>query len=164
MTLEETVNELAPRVLRYCIGRTGCPGLAEDAAQDALVALVQRWRRAGPPEVPEAFVFTIARRRLAREHVKRRLLAPLGLAERRASSEEKLDQKVENAEQMAATYGALRTLAPRDREVLLLTAAAELDQKTIASLLGISVSGVKMRLHRARQRLMLRLEEAHDAA
>src|SRR5438874_9752056 len=61
--LETAVAALAPRLVAYATGRTGCRSTAEDIAQDALVALVLRWRRFGPPESPDAFVFAIARRR-----------------------------------------------------------------------------------------------------
>src|SRR3954454_15792879 len=77
MELETVVRELAPQLLRYSLGRTGDPALAEEVAQDALAALVQRWRRHGPPECAAAFVFAIARRRAFRLTFQRRLTAPL---------------------------------------------------------------------------------------
>ena len=86
MTLEEVVEELAPRLLRYCRGSCDDAGMAEEAAQDGLAALVQRWRRHGPPESPEAFAFTVARRRLRRGIFRRRLLAPMELVMDRSDS------------------------------------------------------------------------------
>src|SRR5262249_39600755 len=71
------VEEIAPRLLRYCLGETGDRGLAEEAAQEGLAALVQRWRRQGPPESPAAFAFAVARRRAWRLKLRRRLFAPL---------------------------------------------------------------------------------------
>lgn len=50
MDLEEVTTALAPRLLAYLCARTGNRALAEDLAQDALVALVQTWRRQGPPD------------------------------------------------------------------------------------------------------------------
>lgn len=35
MQLEETVADLAPQLLRYCLARTGSPSLAEDISQEA---------------------------------------------------------------------------------------------------------------------------------
>ncbi|MEO1369182.1 MAG: sigma-70 family RNA polymerase sigma factor, partial [Acidobacteriota bacterium] len=77
MDLDTTLDELAPALLRFCRGRSGDAGLAEDAAQEALMALVDRWRRLGPPSSPAAFAFTVARRRLGRRLTARRLWAPL---------------------------------------------------------------------------------------
>lgn len=66
MDLEAVAAALAPRVLAYAWARTGSRSLAEDVAQDALTALVQCWRRRGPPESPAAFVFAIVKRRAGR--------------------------------------------------------------------------------------------------
>ncbi|MEM8934108.1 MAG: sigma factor, partial [Acidobacteriota bacterium] len=68
------MSDLAPGLLRYCRGRERDPSTAEEAAQDALVALVDRWQRHGPPDQPRAFAFAIARRRLARRAMRRRWL------------------------------------------------------------------------------------------
>jgi predicted RNA polymerase sigma factor len=54
--LEAVAAALAPRLVAYGLGRTGCRSTAEDIAQDALTALVRRWRTMGPPESPEAYV------------------------------------------------------------------------------------------------------------
>ena len=61
----------------YALARTGCRGMAEDVAQDALTALVPRWHTSGPPESPDAYAFAIARRRAGRALVRRALLAPV---------------------------------------------------------------------------------------
>jgi len=57
--LDSTVTLLAPKVLRYALARAGNPSIAEDVAQESLVALVRHWRQTGPPESAEAFVFAI---------------------------------------------------------------------------------------------------------
>src|SRR3954465_13407466 len=57
--LDAAVAVLAPRLVAYATGRTGCRTTGEDVAQDALTALVVRWKRHGPPESPEAFAFAI---------------------------------------------------------------------------------------------------------
>src|SRR5262245_12429403 len=64
--LDETVTALAPRLIADARARPGCLRTAEDIAQDALVALVRRWRQQGPPDSSEAYVFAIARRRVLR--------------------------------------------------------------------------------------------------
>ena len=48
---------------------------------------------------------------------------------------------------------ALRTLAPRDREVLLLAVWDGLDRAAIAAALGCSKANASLRVHRARRRL-----------
>lgn len=162
MDLEATVNELAPQLLRYCLGQTRDMALAEEVAQDALTALVQRWRRQGPPECPAAFAFTIARRRAFRLTFQRRLLQPLhalldGHSEERSEEPDPETRAVSRTE-LGRTLAALRRLSGKDREALLLAAAGELGLGETARVLGISLSALKMRIHRARKRLQQLLE------
>lgn len=165
MELEEAVTVLAPRLLRYCTGRTGEAEVAEEVAQDALAALVQRWRLHGPPESPEAFVFAVARRRAFRVAVRRRLLLPLGAASDgraeavQAAARPGLEERAVARDDLAQTLAALRRLPGRDREALLLAVAGELATGEAARVLGISPSAFKMRLHRARKRLVELLED-----
>jgi len=53
----------------------------------------------------------------------------------------------------------MRRLPGKDREALLLVAAGELGLAESARVLGISLSALKMRVHRARKRLQQLLEE-----
>lgn len=159
MDLEATVAELAPRLLRYCRGRVLDASLAEEAAQDALAALVRRWRRSGPPESPEAFVFAIARRRAGRLLWKRRLLDPLEALRGYLDPRPNPEQDALGRSRVARVLAALHGLRGPDREVLLLVVAGELDGDQAAAVLGISRSALKMRLHRARARLKQSLEE-----
>jgi RNA polymerase sigma factor (sigma-70 family) len=156
--LDATVRQLAPKVLGYCMLETGDAALAEEISQDTLTALVQRWRRYGPPDSPAAFVFAIARRRSARAVVRRRLWLPLEFAlavlDRRADPEQR-------AIRMSERYllvQALARLGRADRQVLLLLAVGEIGVEEAAGLLGISMSAVKMRALRARRRLRELLE------
>ncbi len=85
--LDATVAALAPRLVVYATGCTGCRSTGQDIAQEALAALVLRWRRFGPPESPEAFVFAVARRRAGRAMKHRALIEtarfhPRGASER----------------------------------------------------------------------------------
>jgi RNA polymerase sigma factor (sigma-70 family) len=169
--LETTLRDLAPRLLRYGLARTGDHGLAEEVAQEALSALASRWRRFGPPEAPQAFAFAIARRRAFRAAARRRLLAPLqALSLARANDHDPgpdPEQRVLQRAALARALGAIRALPARDREALLLVAAGSLAYEEAASLLGISVSALKMRVLRARRRLREllsdRAEEAYEA-
>ena len=52
---------------------------------------------------------------------------------------------------------ALQTLAPKDREILLLKYTEDWSYHQLAAHLGIGHSAVEARLHRARQRLRDRL-------
>jgi RNA polymerase sigma-70 factor (ECF subfamily) len=160
--LDAVVAALAPRLVAYATGRTGCRSTAEDVAQDALTALVVRWTRYGPPESPEAFTFAIARRRAGRAELRRALMRPLEFmlaAQADANGINAFEQRAE-LQTVMATMGRLRSA---DREVLLLRAAGELSLNQIAIVTRSSVAAVKMRLHRARSRLTELLKESPHA-
>ncbi len=159
MDLESTVRDLAPRLLRFCRGWAVGPEAAEEAAQEALAALVARWRRSGPPDSPEAFVLAIARRRAVRSAIRGRLLAPYHvLGDGRESARaidpgEGPEARAAARAELTRTLAALRTLSDRDRQAILLVAAAELSTEQAAAVAGVSRSAFKMRVHRARRRL-----------
>jgi len=160
--LDGTIRDLAPRVLRYTIARTGDASLAEDVAQESLTALVRHWRRNGPPASAEAFVFAIARRRAVRAVVRQRLWVPieqiLGSHDGAPTPEGQAVARAEHGRLRAA----LARLPRKDREALLLLSVAELPTAESAMALGLSVSAFKMRVHRARKRLAAELEDGHD--
>jgi len=157
--LDATIRDLAPRLLRYALARTGDPDLAAEIGQDCLAALVRKWRGGGPPESAEAFVFAIARRRAGRAVWRRRFLAPLdhvaGIRDRAPDAEAQVTARVEHARMRRA----LARLGRADRDVLLMVAVGEVPQAEVAAALGLTVSAVKMRLHRARQRLAALMED-----
>jgi RNA polymerase sigma factor (sigma-70 family) len=159
MDLDGAVHDLAPRLLGYCLLRTGDRGLSEDLAQEALAALVHRWRRLGPPDSPAAFVFAIARRRAGRALFRRRLWMPLdGLRARPSPSLDPEARLLEDVERRRVAT-ALGRLRPADREVLLLTTIAGLSLAETAAPVGTGLSAAKMRVTRARNRLRELLEE-----
>ena len=157
--LDTTIRELARRVLGYCILRTGDPGLAEDVAQESLAALVSRWRRHGPPDAPDAFVFAIARRRAARALLRQRLWLSLDRARAQPSDKPDVEASLIERSERDRVIAALSRLPRRDRDLLLLLTAGELPLNQAAGVLGISLSAAKMRAHRARARLRALLED-----
>ncbi len=159
MDLTSEVEEIAPRLLRYCLAATGDRALAEEVAQEALAALVKRWRLWGPPESPAAFAFAIARRRAWRLKLRRRLFEPLEARFDRHSPLPGPEALAASRAELDRALQALKRLPRRDREALLLVAVGELSLEEGARLLQISQPALKMRLHRARQRLLSLLEE-----
>jgi RNA polymerase sigma-70 factor, ECF subfamily len=157
--LEAVVTALAPRLIAYAMARTGCRGMAEDIAQDALTGLVRRWRTDGPPDSPEAFAFAIAKRRAGRAVAKRALLAPLDALRHAVGHEPGIARALEDRSELSLVRSALRTLSRVDREALVLRAVGELSYEEIAVLVHVSPSAAKMRVSRARTRLALLLQE-----
>ena len=69
----------------------------------------------------------------------------------------------EQRAELQTVMATMRRLRSADREVLLLRAAGELSLNEIAVVTRSSVAAVKMRLHRARLRLIELLKELPDA-
>ena len=153
MDLEETVRDLAPRLLRYCRGRLASLESAEDIAQSALMALVARWRAVGPPDSPVAFTFSIARRRAWRVAFKERLLLPISTLGFRNEPFADPTQAAEARSELRWLRSKLQRLSVKEREAILFVVAGELSMVDAALALGISESSLKMRLVRARQKL-----------
>lgn len=162
MDLESEVEKLAPRLLRYCLGRLGDRMLAEEVSQEALTALVDRWRRYGPPDSPAAFAFAIARRRAGRLSWRRRLLSPWEESVENSRQVETPEEVYAPRERLARALEALASLPTGEREALLLVAVGELSTADAAQAQGISRSAIKMRVHRARRRLMDLLENRYE--
>ena len=160
--LDAAVAALAPRLLGYALARTGCRSTAEDVAQDALIALVRRWRAAGPPDSPDAFAFAIARRRAGRAVARRALTAPLDALRGVARDDPGVVERYADRREMDAVRGALRALPRRDREALLLRAIGELPFDAIARVMHSTPAAVKMRISRARRRLAALVPEHVD--
>ncbi|VTR76130.1 RNA polymerase sigma factor [Cellulomonas hominis] len=154
MTPEERFAALFDRthqpLLAYAVRRVSDPADAADVvAETYLVA----WRRLD--DVPDGdaarpWLFGVARRVLANLYRgERRRHA---LAERLRDSLTEL--AVEDESPATGVVAAMRRLPGPDQEVLRLVAWEELARDEIALVLGISRTAVRVRLHRARRRLM----------
>lgn len=155
MTLEAALSELAPRVLRYCVGYMGDRSLGEEVAQESLAALVRAWRAAGPPHSPDAFVFAVAKRIARRAVFRRSLLLPLErLLNHRERGPDPERVAIANDER-TRLLSAMRRLPPAEREAVLLVIGDGQKVHEAAAVSGVSLSAMKMRLSRARRRLLL---------
>lgn len=159
MDLAEALQTLAPRLIAYGVARTGSLASAEDVAQEVLLALIRRWQQLGPPASPAAFVFAIAKRRVRRVLARRALMVPIEVLRGLAVGGPTVEDAYVTRTELRSVLSDLRALARRDREALLLRAIGELSYQEIASVCGSSVAAIKMRVSRARRRLIGLQEE-----
>lgn len=131
-------------------------GSAEEAVQDAFVAVVRRGAR-GLAD-PEAYLRTVvlnnARSALRKRRVRRRHLRSV----ERPAAAPGADHDVLVDEDARQVLAALDELSERQREVLVLRYWADLSEAEIAATLGISAGSVKTHAHRGTAALARILE------
>ena len=102
----------------------------------------------------------MARRRLGRAFLRRRLFEPLEAIFQQRDTSPGPEERTLTRSRLARSLEKVAELPAREREALLLVAAGELDTASAAKVLGISKSALKMRVHRARKHLHEMLEDS----
>ena len=147
----ETVQEL----YRFVSRRSGgSRELAEDITQETYLRAVREWRNGRRPDVPLAWLQTVARRMLL-NHYRRKTPEVVEAARIEALFD---DGQPDGPDAAALVYWGLARLGRRRGELL---EAFYLDGKktaTIALECGISERAVEGRLRRARQALRIQLD------
>jgi RNA polymerase sigma-70 factor (ECF subfamily) len=139
-------------------------GLDADTAADMVQdALVRAYERLGSCRDPGRFGIWIGRilRNRCLDHVKSpaaRAHAPLHAALRAEHGDPERDE--ERASIRHALEAALASLPAEQREAFLLKHAEDRSYEEMAEMAGCSVSALKMRVHRARERLRERITVA----
>jgi RNA polymerase sigma-70 factor (ECF subfamily) len=136
----------------------GSPDAGEDAVQDAFVRAYDQLAQCQDPEKFVGWFFLILRNRCFAERRKNRSHAPLEAAAAMAATEQS-DNGAETAERRRALQHALLELTPEQREVFVLKHVEGLSYGEIAERLSTSVPSLKMRMHRAYDRLRDQLRE-----
>ncbi len=148
------------------LGRMGLTqGLAEEIAQETFL---RAWKRLNDYDPLRAefstWLFTIARNlalhELERASSKREVASDETLPDFVCEGKQPSDA-LNQSQQRQRLINALHTLPVADRSALALAYFQELDLASVARIEGCTISAVKVRLHRARQRLRQLLEE-HD--
>lgn len=122
---------------------------AEDIAQDALL---RAWRKRSTLREAKArvqWLATIVQREAFRQHARVRP-EPTATIELHEGEE---DERVVAAVELADLHAALDRLSERERKLLEMRYREDLTQSAIAARLGIPEGTVKVRLHRARNKL-----------
>ncbi len=126
---------------------------AEDAAQDAFVKAMLRWRSVSVMDRPATWVYVVAVRAL-----RKRLLRDRAFPEQLASKEHVSDE-TEGVVTAAVISKALDTLPARQRLATVLRFHGDLTVPEIARAMRCSQGTVKSTLHSALARLRIDLDE-----
>jgi RNA polymerase sigma-70 factor, ECF subfamily len=125
------------------------PSEAEDIAQDALLRAWRRRSTLREADRRNQWLATIVRNEAFRQHARLRP-DPTSTIETQEGAE---DAQVVATVERADLHAALERLSDRERMLLELRYAEDMTQSAIARRLGIPEGTVKVRLHRARDKL-----------
>ena len=131
---------------------------AEDIVHDATIRLHASLLRVRDPDRVVAYYRSI-RLNLARNHVRRRGRARAVEHRLCARAGDELIHHDVRRPERAAVLSAVIALPRRQQQCVLLRHYSDLDERSIADTLGISVGSVKKHLHRASVRLATTLKE-----
>jgi len=146
----------APQVHRFALFLCGDATLADDITAEAFV---RAWTARGKirEATVKAYLFTIARN-LYRDHLRRnnRLTE---LEESLPDPAVGLASRTERKAELETVFAALHKLSEVDRAALLMRAQEGMSYEEISQALGLPVTTVKVKVHRARLKLMRARED-----
>lgn len=154
------VRRYTDRFAGYAVRLLGSTDVAEDALQDAFIRAYDRLAQCRDPENFRGWYFLILRNccyaelRLRDRHAGSRLEE-----EPEPVAPDVSDHRVERAERRRNLEEALQRLTAVQREVFLLKHYDGLPYEEIARRTATSVASLKMRMHRAYDRLRVELAE-----
>lgn len=138
----------------YALSLLQHPQLAQDATQDAFIAAYVHLEQLSVPEQFPAWLCGIVRHQCARLRRGRQVsTVPLDAAAAVASPDLGPEQAAEHGERQAAVGAAVAALPAPLRAVTVLFYGKGYPQREVATFLGLPVTVVNNRLHRARQQL-----------
>jgi RNA polymerase sigma-70 factor (sigma-E family) len=158
-SFEQFAQRVMPRLLRTAWLLTGDPTRAEDAVQESLVRLFGIWSRVRHDE-PEAYCHRILRNLVVSTwHKERRLVLVPEIRDQPGADQARTDDR--SADRVAGAdpgdrvdlIRALQQLSAREREIVVLRHYADLSERTVAELLGVSLGTVKSSASRGLDRL-----------
>lgn len=152
------VERYRDRYARYAARMLGSADAAEDAVQDAFVRAYDQLAQCKDPDKFVGWFFLILRNRCFAERRRGRTEMSLDAAEAVAATD-RTDGGTETAERRRALQLALLELTPDQREVFVLKHVEGLSYGEIAERLSTSVPSLKMRMHRAYDKLREQLRD-----
>ncbi len=176
--LEELLVSIEPRLFSLCLRMAGDPQDARDLCQEAMVKVIKGLPNFGGRSRLSTWMIRITMnvcltsRRRARIRKTSSLDSPGGGSGKGAAAgqgmgsqlrdprEPAVEQRIQEAEELAALAAGISLMEPEQRALLILRDAQDMEYGEIAELLGVPVGTIKSRLFRARQALRTLVEGA----
>lgn len=141
-------SEQRDRLYGYLARKSGNYALAADLVQESFTRCWERYRHR---ELTAALLFAVGRN-LLYDHARRnRYEVPTDTPPEQMAMDE--EQAYMQREESRLLLAALQRLDEEERDLLSLVASGSLSYKEIAALTHLSEAAVKVRVHRARQKL-----------
>lgn len=160
MDFQKIYRDVAPKLTNYLVGSGSS---YHDACEIVQETFLRVWRHRDEllddMEQVSGYVFTVARncrRNLARDSARETLESEIVDA---GSYETDFDSKDENAALRKRLLAALAELPPTLREAFTLFQIGELSIREIARQTNVTEANVKVRIHRAKEKLRERLKD-----
>ena len=149
--IENLYARYAGDVRRFALYLCGDVVMADEITSDTFV---RAWMAAGRIRQPtvKSYLFTIARN--AYTDLLRRAARHTQLDENMRDTRISAQTQMEESAEVRAVLAALQQLPEMERTVLLMRALDEMPYEEIAETLGITVVTAKVKVHRARLKLM----------
>jgi RNA polymerase sigma-70 factor (ECF subfamily) len=149
--IENLYERYAGDVRRFALYLCGDVVMADEITSDTFV---RAWMAAGRIRQPtvKSYLFTIARN--AYTDLLRRAARHTQLDENMRDTRISAQTQMEESAEVRAVLAALQQLPEMDRTVLLMRALDEMPYEEIAETMGIPVVTAKVKVHRARLKLM----------
>ena len=149
--IESLYERYAGDVRRFALYLCGDVVMADEITSDTFA---RAWMAAGRIRQPtvKSYLFTIARN--AHTDLLRRAARHRELDENMPDTRISAQTQMEQTAEVLAVIAALQQLPELDRTLLLMRALDEMPYEEIAESLGITVATAKVKVHRARLKLM----------
>jgi RNA polymerase sigma-70 factor (ECF subfamily) len=150
-SFHELFEKHARDVYRFVLYLSGDPALADDVTSETFIRV---WSSAEPVRLAtvKAYLLTIARNLCLME--RRRSSRGQGLDETVLDSRPGVARQVEAKDELDRVLRALQEFPEVDRAALLMRADEGLSYEEIAVALGLPIATAKVKVHRARLRLL----------
>lgn len=157
-SFEDFFEREYPTLVRALIPAAHSLDAAEEAAQDSMRRVLERWPRVERMDSPIGYAYVTGRNSLRRGFRRTALRLVANDREREPRSADANDpaRVVATRDQL---FKALAQLSPAERDALLLVAYLGLEVSEAARILKIKPASVRSRLHRARQSVRPFIEE-----
>ena len=153
-TMQDIWSELGGRLRAFVAGRVADAHAAEDITQDVLLKVQTQLHTLPPEDKLPSWVFAIARNAVVDYYRSRAVRSHADVEDVDAAAEPDEGDESEPKQQLARCLARMVERLPQPyREAMKLADVEGLTQQEVAARVGVSLSGAKSRVQRARQQL-----------